>query len=315
MTLDELLLARMGDPCVPLKPATVTHYQRSIRRFGGHLGRTATTDDLNRHAVMAWAQSLVIAGYSPHTANQQIKQVRALWEWGAREGVPGLGLPPKGLKVPAPRLQPLGWTDRELAALMDASARQTGRIGPHWARDFWTAWHWWTWTTGERTAATLHVTLGMLDLAELRAEVPGAIRKGGQVPMRYILTRHCADALQVLAARTLPGEALFCCDGPDNAIHKPYRKLLADAGIPYVRHKTGPQKMRRTVATRIAARGGTAAAWLGHAPRNVAEEHYIDPWPVMLRQHEDGIWPLESFGEPPPKLGIAGALKRWAGVA
>jgi integrase len=301
MTLEELAKLRFADPCSPLAPRTRDHYRRCIRQFSEHLGQPATTGHLERGAVMQWAAATLAEGLSPHTANQRVKQIRAIWEWAAREGL-GVGLPPKGLRVKAPRPIPREWSDDELSRLFAAAEKMTGRLGFHLATDYFVALQWWLWSTGERTAATLAITPRMLDLGEHRAYVPGEARKGGEVSIGYYLPPSCSEALQRLTRRLDDDEPIF----GGVAVHKAYRRLLIEAGISPSR-TNGPQRMRRTVATRIELRGGSPSVWLGHAPRTVAEEHYLDRASIMASQHAAGIWPLDTVGTPRKRWRLFGA--------
>jgi len=64
---------------------TRDHYRRSVEQFGAYLGRDATADDLTDDALSGFILATVNAGFSPVTANQRVKQLRALWNWAAKK--------------------------------------------------------------------------------------------------------------------------------------------------------------------------------------------------------------------------------------
>ena len=55
-----------------------------------------------------------------------------------------------------------------------------------------------------------------------------------------------------------------------------YKRLIVGAGLEYVKHKTAPQKMRRTFASFIEAAGGNATRALKHVDRRVTEDSYLE---------------------------------------
>ncbi|MEO1497814.1 MAG: hypothetical protein AAFV43_11755 [Planctomycetota bacterium] len=299
-TLDELLDLRLRSEPLLTNQSTITHYRRCVRYFNEHLGRQALLSDLNAEAIMAWARSVAEAGFSPETANAQTKQLKAIWNWAARQRIVET-FPPVGLKIRCPPPQPKMWSDHELLAMFDAAGKMPGLTGRQNASEYWTAWLWWGWNTGERTGATLALTAEMIDWENGWANVPGEARKGGMTPMRFILSPKCVKALRRLSDRTRPGEPLFDpCDACGHAIYRGWAKLMDLAGIEKVPRSTIPaQRMRQTVATRIEKRGGTPSVWLGHTPHQVYERHYRDGFEIMLAEHEKGVWPLDYIGSEP----------------
>lgn len=314
MTLDELLQARLEAWPRLTNAKTIAHYARSVRFYGDYLGRPATLADLNPQTITEWAEACVEReGIRPATANSRVKQIRALWDWAARERLPDLKFPPRqlGLREEAPT--PEQWEDDHLVVLFAAAEKLTGSVGPHWAADYWRAWLWWSWNTGERTDATLGLTPEMVDWDAGRVAVPGSVRKGGRVPMRYYLSPHAVTALRVLDERTRAGERLFETRGQsdDKLIYKTWRQLLDHAGIEYRPRRTTPsQRMRQTVARRIESRGGTPRCWLGHSDHQVTRRHYSGHQGVIDDEHARGVWPLDTVGTPPVPL-----LRRLVGLA
>lgn len=298
MTLQDLLAARLSDPCLPLLPSTVAHYRRCLVSYGRHLGRRPTLDDLAAAPLLGWARSIVADGKSPHTASQNLKQLRALWAWAFQEGFVAKG-PSRGLKLTAPRVVPDSWSGDELARLFDAAGRQRGWIGPHKAADWWLGVLWYVWNTGARAGETWQVRLDHLDLQRGVVSVPASIRKESRVPMKWWLSRRGLEAVGRVAERsegvlfTQPWQHVQGC-------YRLYRSLLRDAGLPVTR-RNGLQRLRRTVSTRIRIRGGEPGIWLGHAPRTVAEEHYTDRWATQTALRD--IWPTDELAEGLPPAG------------
>ncbi len=292
MKLHELLSARLNDVCSPLCPASVRHYERSIRRYSEHIGRIATTDDFDPVALMRWAQSIVDDGLAQYTAAQHLKQIRALWQWAWDNGHTPQR-PPKRLVYEADRVTPDEWTGDELKALFRACSRQTGWIGPHPASEWWLAFHWWTYNTGCRSGETWQVTTEMIDLHAGTASVPASIRKDARLPMRWWLSSECIKALEPMLRRA--DGLVFARHWADkSAFHGRYRKMLVEAGLPTSR-RNGPHKIRRTVATRIKIRGADPSVWLGHSPKTVAEGHYTDRWAVQTAMRN--VWPTNRLDE------------------
>lgn len=298
MHLHDLLLLRLDDVLSPLADATATHYERCLRQYGAHLGRRPTVDDFCPTSLIGWGRAAIEEGRSPHTANQRIKQIRALWEWAWRRQIIDRA-PPRRLRIHCDRIVPDEWTDGQLERLFAAAAAQQGWIGPHKAADFWAGVLWYAWNTGARAGEIWALEPSMIDLEESQANVPARIRKGSELPMRWWLTPRCVDALGAVLQRS--EDRVFTRPWAHNAsVYKHYAKLLDAAKLPIDR-RSGLQKIRRTVATRIKIRGGDPAVWLGHAPKTVADEHYIDRWAVQTALRN--VWPVDYVGADPSPSG------------
>lgn len=303
MLLDTLLDDRIDDVCLPLKDSTLRHYRRCIEHYGRWLERPAAITDLKAKPLMGWAQSVVESGRSPHTAAQQLKQLRAIWQWAWQERIVDRP-PPRGLRVRTERVHPDEWTADQLDALFAAAARQSGWIGPHRACDWWLGVLWWSYNTGARSGETWQLRPEMIDFERGVAAVPASIRKESRVPMQWWLTKECRDVLSRVAERS-EGLLFTAPWSYQSCVYRHYRKLLADAELPMDR-RHGLQKMRRTVATRIKIRGGDPGLWLGHAPRTVAQEHYEDRWAIQTALRH--IWPTDCLGDSQPPPGTQRAL-------
>lgn len=266
---------------------THDHYRRSVRQFGDYLGREPTLDDLTDDTLSKFLLSTVRAGFTAATANQRTKQLRALWNWCAKRRLVELFPTFDDLEEPEPL--PTAWTDSQLQQLFAACAAQRGWIGPHVAATWWLAIHWWWLSTAERTEATMHLERSMLDLDRQLALVPARIRKGRLKNRTYRLTARACELLEQMLRVPSPTGLVFDHHWSDwRTIFTRYRALVKAAGLPYVRGRSGPKKMRVTVYTRIEMGDGDATKFARHSSRRVTEA-YLDQ--LMIQTQKAGEWP------------------------
>jgi integrase len=266
---------------------TREHYRRSIRQFADYLQHEPTLADLHDDALAGFMLATVAAGYTETTANQRTKQIRALWNWCAKRRLVEHFPTFDDLDEPEPL--PAAWNESQLQQLFAACARQRGWIGPHAASAWWLAIHWWWLCTAERTEATMLLERPMLELDKGMAVVPARIRKGKKKNRHYRLTPRCCELLEQILRVPSPTGLVFD-HGWSNwrSIFKRYRQLVQSAGLPYVRGKTGPKKLRCTVYTQIELAGGDASKFARHSDRRVTES-YIDQ--LMVGANAAGTWP------------------------
>ena len=222
---------------------THTHYRRSLRRFSAHLGRPAAVGDLVDANVAAWLAAMQRSGLSAVTANQNAKQILALWRWLAKQRLTDW---PTVRKLREPEPLPRAWTRSQLTQLFNACKRADGWIAQHRACDWWLGLHWFLYDTAERIGATLQLRRAWLDLEARTASIPAAARKGGQKSMVYRLRPKTCDCLAKLLA--VPSDSGLVFDSPwksRQSIYKRYRKLIESAGLPWDRRVTGFHQMRR----------------------------------------------------------------------
>lgn len=290
MLLADLLRAYLSAPQKRLdirREATRVHYHRSLRQFEDFLERPSNTEDLTDDNLAAFVAHTIDLGLSIATANQRAKQLRALWEWAARQRLVEKFPTFRGMREPE-RL-PSAWAPGELAQLFRACREAEGWIGPHRASDWWLAQHYWFLDTGERTEATLSLRPEHLNLSGGHARVPAEIRKGGLKAMVYRLSERTCEAIQKVVAHC--EEEVFTQPWSHRASYYcRYRRLVKSAGLPHVRHKTGPHKMRITVLTLVQAHGGNATEFARHSSARVTES-YIDR--TLLMAHDKGDWPRD----------------------
>lgn len=289
------------------KQETRDHYWRSVRQFAEYLGHEPTAADLTDDALCGFMLATVQQGHAEGTANQRVKQLRALWEWAARRRM--VEAFPTFKKLVEQEPDPVAWRPEQLAALFEASARQTGWIGPHRAATWWLSLHWWLYDTGERATATFSLRREWLDLVSGTARVPGKARKGGRKAMIYRLRPETCELFREMLS--VPSDSGLVWDRPWKdwqCFYKRYRGVIKAAGLPWVVRKTGLHKMRVTVFTMIEANGGNATLFARHANRSTTEA-YIDR--TIIAAVDDGQWPLTDVrpDSPPPWW------RRWFGRA
>ena len=290
-------------------PKTHDHYRRSVRQFAEYLGREPTLADLTDDNLCRFLLATVQAGFSPITANQRTKQLRALWNWCAKRRLVEQFPSFDDLDEPEPLAT--AWTDDELHTLFAACATQRGWIGPHQASTWWLAIHWWWLSTAERTEATMHLERSMLKLDKQMAVVPARIRKGRLKNCTYRLTARTCELLDTMLRAPSPTGLVF--DHPWRSwrtIFGRYRQLIKSAGLRYVRGKTGPKKLRCTVYTRIVMAGGNATEFARHSDRRVTEV-YLDQ--LMIGAQRSGQWP--PVGLDPERTQRANWRNLWGRIA
>ncbi len=290
------------------QPETRTHYERSFRQFGECLGRPATLDDLCDDLVTKFILWSVGQGVAEVTANQRAKQIRAFWEWAARRRL--VEVFPTFRKIEEPEQMPIAYMPGELPLLFGACKKQTGYIGPIPADLWWLSQHWWFFATGERTEATLLLRREHVDLVNGIARVPASIRKGGRKNMVYKMPPRLCELLAEVVRYPSQGGLVWERHFGLGAYHGRYRKLIASSGLPVVRGKSGPKKMRITVLTMVRALGGDATDFAKHSSKQVTDDSYIDD--ALILAIQKGVWPPVDIN---PEGSKAGWLKRFFGKA
>lgn len=179
MTLFDCLADYLSVRTKIRSPKTHEHYRRSIRQFGEHLGREPTLGDLTDDNLSRFLLATVQSGFSPITANQRTKQIRALWNWCAKRRLVEHFPTFDDLDEPEPL--PTAWSDEELHTLFSACAAQRGWIGPHQASTWWLA--------GAAGTKQDQIAARRDDLADLAGEVAqrldhGTLGLGGRLERR-----------------------------------------------------------------------------------------------------------------------------------
>lgn len=271
-------------------PKTENLYGLAIARLSKYLGRPATIDDLTDLIIGKWIRAMRDEGVAVATINGNVCKVKALWTWLAKRRIvdqfPTVG------KLPVPRKVPSAWTQEQMQALLDATARMGRMIGgvpiSLWFRAFILT----AFDTGERTSALLGLRWEYFNPEDRTLLAHAEIRKGGRKPMLYTLK---PSTLAALAAIRLPErDLIFPWTLHPGTFYLHYKRLLKKAGLPYERGKSGPQKIRRTFASHIEAAGGNATAALDHTARKVTVESYLDPRVIKSEPPNVLLFDLEA---------------------
>lgn len=267
------------DHYLPEKPDissqdTIRQYGRSLRKFSEFLGHVASLGDLTDRNLGRFLRWRLDQGLRARSVNGEAKQIKALWNWAAKKRLvaqfPTIG------KLPEPEVVPQAWSAEQLNKIVATCRRLQAEGNRRLDGALWLAFHLVQWDTGERTGAMRALTWSMIDPKTGHLTVPAEVRKGGRKAGTYHLKPATLAALE--QARK-PGEDLLFAlpKGDRSHFYARYKELILTAGVPYVVRKSGPQKMRRTFASYIAAAGGDATAALRHSTRRVTEDSYLDP--------------------------------------
>jgi integrase len=284
---------------------TAEHYRRSVKIFSRYLGHEPTLSDLDDDLMCGFIKWTMAAGLTEMTANHRVKQIRALWNWCAKRRL--VEQFPTFRNVAEPELTVTAWTAEELEKLFAACTRQTGYIGPIRADLWWSSFHNVLFDTGERTSTVLSLRWKWCNAERHTLAIPAKARKGGRLAMTYPLSTKTVELLEKI--RLPERDLVFEYHWRSwRSVFIRYRKLVADAGLPYVRGKSGPQKMRVTVLSMIEVKGGNATKFARHSSRQVTEESYLDQ--TMMADSRRKVWPPE---EGRPGRSTDGVLSRVLG--
>jgi integrase len=253
-------------------PLTKGHYRSALCDFKEAIGHEPRVEDLTDDNIGAMMNRLLDLGDGPVYVNQRRARIVSLWTWLAKkrrtEAFPTIR------KLKEPKRAPQAWTLPQLDKLMAACRRQRGEIVRGISRaDFWTGLHFTFWNSAERLSATLALEWSMLDMESGLLTVPYTIRKGQSSDETYKLT---SETLAILARMKAAGHRrIFPWPLSLSSFFNHYKKLLTQAGLPTDR-KSKTHRMRRSVASHLAARGFDATAALGHSGPEVTK-CYLDP--------------------------------------
>ena len=252
---------------------TTGKYLATIFSFGRYLGHAPTLEDLTDANLGGYMRHLKDKGLAIHTVNGYRSKILALWNWCAKKRL--VDQFPTVQQFAKPQQIPSAWTQADLRKLLAACSTMVGDYAGVPAALWWRAIHLVSWDSGERTGALLDLRWNWLDRVEGHLVVPAEYRKGGRKAMHYTLK---PDTLKLLLAIAMPQrEQVFPFPWERSMFFYRYRRLLKAAGLPYVKYKSGLQKMRRSFASHLEAGGGNATTALRHSSRDITEDSYIDP--------------------------------------
>lgn len=263
---------------------TAYQYGVQFRHLERFLKREPTIADLDDDTIAAFLQWLYEGAdrggrmRSPETANKARSHLLALWRFANAIGMIAKG--PTIDQLPVPESMPQAWTGEQIAMIFDACRRTRGWIAGIPEPDYYEALHYWWMCGGERTSATFAIEWAWVDLRRAVVSIPGKVRKAG-VTISYAISPDCVQAFRKIMEPQR--EKVFPWPWHMHTFWNRYRKIIASAGLPT--KNAGPQKMRRSFASHLAAAGGDATKALHHSNRSVTVKSYLDPRIVQPTEH------------------------------
>lgn len=251
-------------------PQTKRLYLLTLARFGEHLGRMPSLDDLNDDTCAAFIQER-FEKVSQFAANKDRKNIAAIANYAAKKRHIEQWVMMPDVHVSWP--EPTALRPEQVRDLLDACRRAAGKIGEVRASDWWRAFILIALTTGERTSAVLSIRKDWIDsLRWLR--IPATVRKGKKKAMSYLLPLVTMDALAPL--RPMESPLLLYRPFTDAAFYRRWGLLMQAAGLPSGR-RWKPQILRRTFASYYKLAGGDATDALAHDSPKTTKQSYLDP--------------------------------------
>lgn len=244
-------------------------YRYTIQAFGEHLGRPATTDDLEE-LVVARFLSARLRAKAVATAAKDRTQLRALWEFAARRGLTD-GRWPQIRPIRVPERVPQCWLTEEMQRLLVAASERQGTISGAPASAWWRAALLTCYDSGERIAGILSIE--WRDVSPVSVTIRAESRKGQR---RDIYRPISPETWQAIDAIREPRRArVFDWDRAYTNLWRHLGKICEAAGLPNDRLSKF-HRIRKTTASYAAAAGLDAQRLLDHAsPRTTRA--YLDP--------------------------------------
>jgi len=266
----------------------VRHHREMLRRFSAFLGQPATTDNLNDETASGFMCWLADRNLAARSVNSYLDRLAALWRFAARKNYvrewPEFG------RLKEPDRIPQAWSEEQLSRLFGACATASGEICGVRASGWWLALHKVILDTAERISAVLALEWRDIDLGNGWVTFRAENRKG---KTRDIARRLHPDTVECLRGIIEPARAkVFPWAGCATDVWRFYGYLLERAGLPTDRISKF-HRLRKTVASQFAAKGGDATALLDHSSRKVTLA-YLDPKIVVVQQAADVLSRVES---------------------
>lgn len=250
---------------------TIRLYNHSINSFGKTLGREPVLGDLTDENIERHMWRIVNSGGSPASANKDHGQLTALWRFASHNRIVDTWPNIRALKE-IERV-PMGWMQDECEQIIASTKLEPGAINGIPAKLWWECLVRVLLETGERIGAIRGLCHSHLQGKWLL--VPAHLRKGNKRDKLYTLQEGTANTLRVLIAMNRHDKLLFTWDRCETYIYNRYKAILHRAKLPDDRRSCF-HRIRRTVASAVAASGGDASAALDHAsPRTTRK--YLDP--------------------------------------
>jgi len=262
------------DQRLDLSKLTAQQLAVSVRLLDRFAGASVRLTDLQRKTVIEWMRWLR-DGPPPRSATVNSKRRAILTLWRHAAAAELIEPPPEVPCLREPTRLPVAWSLDEVARILAACDRQTGRWEHVPTRMYWRLIVLLIWDTGCRIGEVLKAKLEEVDLQRRTWHVPAENTKGRRCDRLYRLHSETIDLIR----RTVPPSRKRLVPYPyrHRQIWVEFGEILRDAGLPDDRrHKF--HALRRTAESyAAAARGiGWAAAAVGHSPA-VARKSYVNP--------------------------------------
>lgn len=264
---------------------TRDQYRFAYRDFAAFLGREPTDDDLADDCLGRFSHWLSSRGLAPKTVNERVGRLCSLWTWLTRTGRRTRF--PLVARVPEPRRVPMAWTEDQLRQLVASLERVRGWVGEIPARDWWRSLHLVAWSTGERISALLACRWDHLVGEWLT--IPAELRKGQSRDMAYRLSDEALASLALIRGKR---EQIWPWPLNRTYLWTRYKEIRRAAGLPTDR-RSSFHRIRKSVATHVAAAGGNPTLVLGHVDSRITQA-YLDPRILRSPQASDLLFRIGS---------------------
>lgn len=253
-----------------LRPRSVQQLEITIRLFDRWHGSPVTLEELNAPLLNKWLMQSETS-VAPKTVRNRRGDILAVWRYAAEEH--GLCVPPIDRRIRAvsvPKGIPEAWTIDEMKLILNATKNVPGyyQCGVKCA-DWWEGFV----RVGYDTA------LRLSDLLSLPVHIGGmfcVVQEKTQTALTCQLHRTTIETLERM--RSPERKALFEWNMDRTALWRHWKQFILEPAGLKTGHREGPQKLRRTSVSHLAAVSEHAAQrHLGHATPGLARRHYIDP--------------------------------------
>lgn len=266
--LDEYALRKLRRT----NPGTKKKFGYALDHWGRMVGHEPSTDDLLDEAVEEFQDTLIeLHDLAEDTVQGYVKKVLALWRFAFHKRYVERW-PMVEVIEPAEKI-PVAWTQPQLVTLFKALGRQQGYIGGVEAAGWWLGIHWTLWHSWERIGAVLKLPRANVNLEQRFLWFAARTRKGKRRDKGHTLND---DSVAALRRIWLPErDLMFPFPYNRMTLWNRYRRILADAGLPFDRYHMF-HCMRRSGASHMRAAGGDPGLTLDHSDPRVTAR-YIDP--------------------------------------
>jgi integrase len=250
------------------------------REAAALLGCSPPLAALNAELLTQVMYRLVSRGQSPATANKLLAHVKCVWLFARKRKL--LAAECDCEPYPTDRRAPVAFTAAEMQAVLAAIDRLPGpltRSSSVSAAVFHRALWLFLYSTGARLGVTLKIPTANFNAERGLVTLPAAFQKHHCEQVLDLLDSSLAALVELGPGRR--GIPLLFGDWPyrENPLRERFKAIQRLAGVPVAKRISGPHKLRKTLATDLAAVSGKHAACerLGHSHVRVTERFYLDP--------------------------------------